>query len=501
MAQLVQESTATRALPSEQYSVRAMPPVLGAVDLTAMYLAVIFFIGNAGPTAAFGGVVALTYLAIGALTYYLPCVLASAQLGVLYPYEGSLYNWTCRTLGLRWGYFAAFGYWLPNVLAIVGAADGLVTYLQGMNPNWLTQPWQQGVVILAVILFTAVLGSYRLRTTQNVVNGIIALTLFALALVVVSCLVFLAQNHRVATSLGNPGDWMPNAGNFPLFGLIALLYLGTSVPLNMAGELRAHEGRAQRKIITRSLFWGTVLVLGGYFLTTFALLVVRGPSMANDPSAPYEVVALVGAVFGKFMAGVATVCILGFYIAAPLVYNYATARILFAGSIDQAIPMRFGRLNKHRAPATAVIFQSFLAGSICVVIFFLVPTLGAQVGNSATLATQVYNVVLASLTLIFSLSTVFYFADLVGAYRRDRVAFRQKRVCPLWLLWASVVVGPLTCLVVVWDTLANSWIPQLIPNGQWWLLVAGLALVSLIVGGLLSMYGSNQVIWEDLGNA
>jgi amino acid transporter len=500
MAQLVKDSTAPRALPSEQYSERVMPPVLGAVDLTAMYLAVIFFIGNAGPTAAFGGVVSLTYLAIGALTYYLPCVLASAQLGVLYPYEGSLYNWTCRTLGPRWGHFAAFGYWLPNVLAIVGAADGLVTYLQGMNAGWLTQPWQQGTVILIVILFTAVLGSYRLRTTQNVVNGVIALTLFALALVVVSCLVFLAQNHGTATALGNRGDWMPNTGNFPLFGLIALLYLGTSVPLNMAGELRAHEGRAQRKIITRSLFWGTVLVLLGYFSTTFALLVVRGPAMANDPSAPYEVVALVGAVLGKFMAGVASVCILSFYVISPLVYNYATARILFAGSIDQVVPSMFGRLNKHRAPAAAVIFQSILAGSACAVIFFLAPVIGAQVGNSATLATQVYNVVLAALTLIFSLTTVFYFADLVAAFKRDRVAFRRKRVCPLWLLWVSVVVGPLTCLVVIWDTLANSWIPQLISNGQWLLLVGGLTFVSLTIGGLLTIYGSSQVIWEDLEN-
>ncbi len=498
MAQLAQDSTSTRALPSEQYSERALPPVLGAVDLTAMYLAVIFFIGNAGPTAAFSGVVSLTYLAIGAVTYYLPCVLASAQLGVLYPYEGSLYNWTCRTLGRRWGLFAAFGYWLPNVLAIVGAADGLVTYLQGMNPHWLTQPWQQGAVILVVILFTAVLGSYRLRTAQNVVNSVIALTLFAVVLVLVSYLVFLAQNHGSATPLGNPGDWVPNGGNFPLFGLIALLYLGTSIPLNMAGELRAHEGRAQRKIITRSLFWGTALVLGGYFLCTLALLVVRGPAMANDPVAPYEVVLLVQAVLGKFMAGVATVCILSFYVISPLVYNYATARILFVGSVDRALPRLFGRLNKHRAPATAVIFQAILAESATAVIFFIVPAIGSLGGNPSTLATQVYNVVLAALTLIFSLSTIFYFADLVAAARRDRVAFRQKRVCPLWLLWASVVVGPLTCMVVVWDTLANSWIPQLIPNDQWWYLVGCIALISIVVAVILTMYGSSQVIWEEL---
>jgi glutamate:GABA antiporter len=497
MSQRAQGYRASGALLSEQYSVQTMPPVLGAVDMTAMYLATIFFIGNTGPTAAFGGVASLTYLLIGAVTYYLPCVLATAQLAVLYPYEGSLYNWTSRAMGRRWGFFAAFGYWLPNVLAIIGASDGLVTYLQGLNNNWLVQPWQQGAVILVVITFTAVLGSYRLRTAQNVVNVVIALTLFAVVLVGVSGLVFFMQHHGSATSLTNPGDWVPNGQNFPLFGLIALLYLGTSVPLNMGGELRAREGRAQRRIITRHLLWGTVLVLAGYFLCTFVLLVVRGPALANDPIVPYEVVVLIQSVLGKFMGAVATVCILSFYLIAPLVYNYATARLLFASSVDQRIPAFFGRLNRHRAPANAVIFQSILAGMACVVIFFLVPAIASN-GNSAALATQVYNVVLAALTLIFSLSTIFYFADLLFAYRHDQVAFRQQRICPMWILWASAIIGPLTCLVVVFDTLQNSWIPQLIPNGQWWYLVGGITIISVTVVAIGSIYASSQANWEDI---
>jgi glutamate:GABA antiporter len=343
-----------------------------------------------------------------------------------------------------------------------------------------------------------VLGSYRLRTTQNVVNGVIALTLFTVALVGLSCFVFFVLHHGSATPLSKPVDWMPSGQNFPLFGLIALLYLGTSVPLNMAGELRAHEGRAQRKIITRSLLWGTLLVLGGYFVTTFALLVVRGAAMANDPIAPYEVVVLIQSVLGTFVGWVATVCILSFYLIAPLVYNYATARLLFVGGVDQILPSLFGRLNKHRVPANAIIFQSVLAGLVCGVIFFLVPTLGAIGGNSSALATQVYNVVLAALTLIFSLSTLFYFADLLFAYRLDRAAFRQKRICPLWLLWASAVVGPITCLVVVVDTLQNSWIPQLIPNGQWLYFVGGIAILSIVGACLGAMYASSQSVWEGM---
>lgn len=494
--QPVAQPSESRALPSERYVVQAMPPVLGTFDMTAIYLAAIFFIGNAAPTAAFGGVVSLTYLLIGAVTFYLPCVFAAAQLGVLFPYEGSVYNWTCRALGSKWGFFAGVSYWLPNVLAIVAAADGLVTYIQGLNNNWLTSPWQQGLVILFVIAFTAILGSYRLRTTQNVVNTAIVLTLGVVVVVGLASLMSVLQ-HGSATPLTNPGDWATNGQNFPLFGLIVLLYLGITVPLNMAGEIRERAGVPRRKVITRHLLWGTILVLVGYFLTTFALLVARGPALANDPIVPYEVVVMIESVFGKFIGAVSAVCILSFYLIAPLVYNYATARLLFVGGIDQRIPAFLGRLNKHRVPANAVIFQSVLAGSICAVIFFFVPVI-APLGKSTDLATGVYNVVLASMTLILALSTIFFFVDLLVVYRRDQRAFHRQRICPMWILWVSMIVGPITCLVVVVDTLQNSWIPQLISNDRWWYLVGGLTVVSIVVAALGTMYGSSQAAWEDL---
>ena len=86
------------ALPSEDYAVRAMPNVFGSLHMTAVYLIAVFFIVNA-VTAASGGASAFTYLALGALTFFVPCAIVTAQLGVLHPHEGSLYNWTHRALG------------------------------------------------------------------------------------------------------------------------------------------------------------------------------------------------------------------------------------------------------------------------------------------------------------------------------------------------------------------------------------------------------------------
>ena len=486
------ERQGSQILASETYIPRTMPQVLGTFDMIAIYVAAIFFIGNAALSAVAGGVVSLTYLAIAAVAFFLPCVIATTQLGVIYPHEGSLYNWTCRALGNYWGFFAGISYWLPNVLAIVGAADGFVTYVQGLNNNWLVAPWQQGLVILAVIAITTVLGIQRMRITQNVVNGIIAATLGVVVLVAVACVVALFQ-HGSKTPLNNPGDWAVNWQNFPLFGFIVLLYLGTSVPMNMAGEI------VHTRVITRHLLWGTLIVLVGYFICTFALLVVRGPALANDPIVPYEVVVMLDSVLGKFIGVISAVVILGFYFISPLVYNYATARLLVTASVDQRLPLALARLNKHRVPANAIIFQSVLAGAFVAIIFFVAPALVVLGGNAADLATKVYNVVLAAMTLILAASTIFYFVDLFSIHRRDRRAFQQKRIFPMWILWLCIIVGPATCLVVVYDTLANSWIPQLVSNESWWFVVGGLTLFSIIVAAVGSIIATSQAAWEHYG--
>ena len=479
----------TKTLLSEQYVPASMPPVLGTFDMTAIYLAAIFFIGNAANTAGFGGVASLTFLLIGGATFFLPCVIATAQLGVLFPHEGSLYNWTTHALGDYWGVFVGAIYWVPNVLGIIGAADGLITYLQGLNNNWLTQPWQQGLAILAVLAFTTILAVQRQRTMQNVVNVVIGSILVVVFLVGLSGVLWITSGHPSATPLNHVADWQVNNSNFSIFGLIALLYLGVTIPMNMAGEIR------NPKVIPRHLVLGTVLVIISYIVCTLVPLVVRGPALAKAPILPYEIVTSLDAVLGKAVGSICAVCILGFYLISPLVYNYANARLLFVAALDQRLPRFLGRLNSNRVPANAIIFQSIVAGVIVVCIFMIAPAI-TFLGKPADLATDVYNVLLAALTLILALSTIFFFVDLYLIYRRDPQHFHQQRIFPMWVLWLCIIVGPIACLVVVVNTLQNSWIPQLISNSQWLIATGVTIILAVAFNAIGAMLASGQTSWE-----
>lgn len=481
-----------RALVSEEYAAKTMPAILGTFDMMATYLLIIFFITNA-PTAAAGGPAAFTYLLLGGITFFIPSVIATAQLGVLFPNEGSLYNWTHKAFGGFWSFFSAFCAWFPGILVMISAGDALVSFLQGLHSQWLTDPKEQGAVIIVVILFSGILATLRLRTLQNIVNITAILTFFGTSLVGVAGVVWLMSGHASATNFAHLADWnvnwKPGVGNINLFGLITLAYLGTEGPLNMAGEIRA------RKVIARHLAWGTILVFIGYFMATFSLLVVEGP--ANASATPFSLVTTVDMALGNVVGNIAAICIMSFFIVTIAVYGATYARLPMVAAIDQRLPVFMGRLNKHRVPANAVWIQVIFAVVITLLIFFVIP-FALPLGTPVNLSTEVYNVMLASSTLVWAFSTLFLFINLAIFYFRDSVVFNKYRIFPLPLLFIAVPLGSLSCILAIIDTLFYSWIGTLIDNAHWLLTIGGMTIVCIIIAVIGSMYASSQASWEGM---
>jgi amino acid transporter len=486
-----QQSSRQNTLPSEEYVVKVMPPILGTLDMTTTFLIIIFFITNA-TTAVAGGAAAFTYWTLGAVTFFIPCVIATAQLGVMFPHEGSLYNWTHKAFGGYWSFFVAFCAWFPGVLVIISADDLFIAYIQGLNSNWLTQPWQQGLVIILLIALSGFLALQRFRTVQNVLNMVIGLTFLGVFLIGLAGIVWLAEGHASATSFSHLSDWSinwsPTQGNLSLFGLITLAYLGVEAPLNMGGEI------VGRKVVTRHLLWGTLLVLVGYFIATFSVLVVQG---STNGAVPFALVSTVDMVLGKIAGSITAVCLMSCFVMAAVTYNYAYARLLLTASIDKRLPVSVGRLSKHRIPANAIIFQTIVAAVAAAIVFFVVPYVANLGKNPADLSTEVYDVLLAGATLVWATSTLFLFVNIARFYFHDRLSFLKQAIFPLPVLAISIVLGSVSCLLAIVGTLFYSW-TSLISNNQWWFIIGGLTLVCLIIAAIGSMFATSEAAWEDM---
>ncbi len=492
LPQQLGEAPRNATLKSADYVVKAMPSILGGYDMTAIYLMIIFFITNV-PTAASGGPSAFTFLLLGGITFFIPTVIATAQLATMFPHEVSLYHWTHQAFGGFWSFFSAFCAWFPGILVMVSAGDVVVSFIQGLNGNWLADPREQGLVIIAVIIIASIFATQRFRTVQNVVNIVVALTFLAVLIIGLAGVVWLLQGHASATNFSDlPSwqiNWSPSTGNINLFGLVALAYLGAEGPLNMAGEMNKHS------VIKKHLLWGTVLVFFGYFVATFSELVVLGSAKAS--ASAFSLITTVDTSLGKVFGNITTICLLSFFVVTIAVYGYTYARLPLVAAIDQRLPVSLGKLNKHRVPAFTVWVQALFACAITFVIFFAIPFIPG-LGSPVNLTTQVYNVMLASSTLVWAFSTLFLFVNLAIFYFRDKVAFNQKRIFPLPVLFVAIPLGVISCILAIVDTMFFSWIGTLINNLQWLLAISSVTFVCIIIAVIGSIFASSEASWESM---
>jgi hypothetical protein len=117
--------------------------------------------------------------------------------------------------------------------------------------------------------------------------------------------------------------------------------------------------------------------------------------------------------------------------------------------------------------------------------------------TTANLSLEVYDIMLASSTLVWALSSAFLFLNLGRFYFQDPVAIRKQLIFPVPVIWTSIVVGTTACGLAIVGTLFYSW-TALIPNSNWWYIIGGLTLVCLIIAAIGSMLASSEAAWQGV---
>jgi amino acid transporter len=484
----VTPSARTGELLSERIAPGILPKVLGPFDMVAIFVAIVLFAVQ-GSVVQQAGAAAFIYWILGFLTFLIPGAIVTGQLGLMFPGEGSIYVWTNKALGSFWGFFAGFCAWWPGALVMVATADLVVTLLQFLMTllnvqNPLSALWQQGVIILAVIWFSSALSILRFRVTQNLVNGVFVIYGAAILTVALAGLAWLLGGHPAANSFSGSAFGL-SSGNATFYGLVILALLGIEVPLNMGVEIK------ERRAITSYLLWGSIVVMVAYLLLTFGAMVVVPQKDANST---YAILQAVQTSLGAGVAAVVTLIMIAFFIFNTTVYNYSFARLLFVSGLDRRLPAIMGRVNANKVPHVAVLTQAIITTVITIVAFFLF-------GGNANLSTGIYIALQAAVTVIWCLSMVFLFVDVLIIRSKYPEEFRREQLVPVGVFWAASIAGAIASAVGVVVTLtggwiftgqlAGSWNPQIIDNGPWILIVGGVGIASLAVAVIVYLVGLN----------
>src|SRR5438132_915276 len=475
-------------LRSEQRTGELLPRVLSRVDLLAIFIAIVLFIPNASVVQATQGAGSVTYLywVLGTITFLVPGAIVAGQLNRFMPADGAIYVWTHRALGPLWGFFAAFCAWFPGVLVLLSAGasiasliEGIGTQIAGANANWLVDPWQQGMVVLSVLLAAGWLSTQPLRLLMRIAKGVVALYGLGIFVVGLAGIAWLLHGHAPETSLSlNPVAL--KTPQFALYGVIVLALLGVEVPLNMAAETK------QRNAVKLFLRWGPLLVMLAYILGTFGVMVVVPQAGA---SATYSTLTAIGIVFGAPAAIAVGIIFISFFVIVTVMYNVVFARILFVSALDHRLPTSLARVNRHNTPYLAINLQTVIVVAIAIFTYFLGPLLYLR--EDSAFSSKVYNVSQATITVIWCISMVILFLDLPILLYRFR-GFLSKRleqlIAPAWLLYLCCGVGGTASLFGIWTTLTSPWDPQDIPSNQWTIIISLCVLFSLVIGLIGSAY-------------
>src|SRR5881296_3632007 len=183
-----------RVMISERIAPGMLPRVLNSFDMTIIFVAIVLFIVNASAIQQ-AHQAAYTFWIIGFVLFLIPGAFVTAQLGQMFPQEGSLYVWTQKALGPFWGFFAGFCAWWPGVLVMIATGDAVVSLIQQLNSGFLTEAWQQGLVIIAVIALSFILSILRFRITQNFVNIVFVAYGGAILLIGLAGVLWLVSGH------------------------------------------------------------------------------------------------------------------------------------------------------------------------------------------------------------------------------------------------------------------------------------------------------------------
>jgi amino acid transporter len=494
-------STGSDQLLSERVAAGILPKVLTSFDMVAIFVAIVLFITNAAVIQS-AGPAAFGWWILGFLVFLIPGAIVTGQLGRMFPGEGSIYLWTNKAFGSFWGFFAGFCAWWPGVLVMVATGTIVFAFLGYVFPDPVgtLDIRVQGIVITAFIVFSAVISILRFRVTQNIVNVVFVLYGVAILLMGLAGIVWLTGGHPAATDPFDFSAYAPSAPtginltNWTFFGLVILALLGVEVPLNMGVEIK------DARSITRYLLFGSLAVMAAYLIATWGIMVVVP---ADGTSAQVTAVAaVVGIALGDGFGKLVALILAGFFLFITVVYNYSFARLIFVSGLDRRLPAAMSHVNENKVPDNAVWVQTIVAGAFTLLAFVVLPSLGFGGGTPIEVQTKIYDVLQAAVTVIWCVSMVILFIDVIIIIRRFSGEFESTKLAHPGVFYLSSLLGGVAAFIGIVATLSGAWTP-LIPNdsgsveilgatisyGAWFYWIAGIAIASLIAGAVLFLVG------------
>lgn len=401
----------------------------------------------------------------------IPKVMMFARLSTVAPRAGSSYVWLTRSLGLPWGFFVSF-LWFVGV----GAAGGFLAFASapfigaflgsvGVDGSWCTTAVGHLVIGIAAIWLFFGLHSSGVHNYATFVTIMFVLVLIAAALTIgygfgTSPDVFLAKVNAIVPMTAPASAGEASWGSFvSVITLFMFAYGGLTAATSLGGEAR----EPREKTMPRGIIWGFVTALVLYTLIAYALFHAvpywtLGPLIAAKKQALATTPGLIGLIAPKAVSA-----FLNFLVAVIVLKTIAPgmldcSRFLFAWGNDGLLPAAFAQTNRNKAPQLALLTIALLDTIFLVEATFLGWSIGVTVRS-------------ISLVLVFGMMGVGIYNLRFGSTKNSELA-RVTTDHPDVMIWAPLAI------VVAVILLASVIV---VPNAPWYYQPSFQGLVAILI--------------------
>jgi len=440
---------------------RVLPRVLSRFDLVTIYFALIF--GSYGAAQMAGqGWAGVSMMTLAAITFLIPCILASYELGTLFPGEGGIYIWAHKTFGPIHGFIAGWLSWVPIFLLIPLGATTIVAHLQvALNAQWSlgAQVTAQLLVAWAVVIISM----KRLSFSQGYVRALFFVSLATAVTVFVVGLLKSSPANPVNAEISSL-----DLGKYgALYSAAILWLLGVEVPFNMGAEIKD-----VRRSAGTMMLWGSLALMAGYYLGIIGILYSTPLDQIDTTTGVARAAATLSPAIGSLVA-----ILICFAVSSQdVAYMNAYSRLLFVSGIERRLPAVMGQVNeKTRVPIPAMLVQG-LGASLVILIF-----------STQAQLTVAFNLYIATLVAVWCTSLFYVYAGIVRA-RKTHAALYTERQNQVWRIpggrvgvWAVAIWGAAFNAVAIYYVFAIPLVSTISPT-SWRVWLTSVSLVVVLLG-------------------
>ncbi|MES2204795.1 MAG: APC family permease [Pseudomonadota bacterium] len=350
--------------------------VLNVFDVIIMTMTANFGIRWIAVAAGIGPSSIFLWL-FGALIFFLPLSIITAQLSRAYPDAGGMYAWVRNALGDKHGFTVAWLYWVTNIFyypAILIFLASNLAFAIG-RPELATDPKYIMTTALIGFWLIVAISSFGLKASKYFVGigGILGLFFPMLLLIIFGVIAYFKWGSATDFS---PSQFIPGGGvtsNLPSLTMIMFAMAGVEVIATFSNRVKN-----PRRDLYLGLLGGSAGIFVLYVVGTLMMNVFATPETLSKTSGIIQAFQIVDVKFhvawlSRLIASALAVAEL----AAIIVWLLAPIIMFFECTPRGVLPNWMHKSNADGTPINAILFQGVLV-SIVIMVTSLLPNINAM---------------------------------------------------------------------------------------------------------------------------